>query len=93
MIKFLILIGLAVVAYLYFTGQLSKRGSTMSLGEARALLGIGADADVDAVRAAHRRIVAQVHPDKGGTAELTAQVNAARDILLKALNRNEGDAS
>lgn len=93
MIKFLILIGLAVVAYLYFTGQLTRTRGTMSLDEARALLGVTGTADAEEVRAAHRRIVAQVHPDKGGTAELTARVNAARDILLKALNRKLDGAS
>jgi CysZ protein len=87
MIKFVVLIGLAVLAYLYFTGQLTKRRSGLSLDEARAVLGVTPDADIEAIRAAHRRIVAQVHPDKGGTAELTARVNAARDALLKALDR------
>jgi len=85
MIKFVILIGLAVLAYLYFTGQLTKKRSGLSLDEARAVLGVTGSADAEEVRAAHRRIVAQVHPDKGGTAELTARVNAARDVLLKAL--------
>ena len=93
MIRFLILLALAVLAYLYFTGQLTPRRSDMSLDEARALLGVPVDADADTVRAAHRRIVAQVHPDKGGTAELTSRVNAARDVLLAALNRRPNGAS
>ena len=93
MIRFLILIALAILAYLYFTGQLTRRRDGMSLEEARAVLGVSAGADADTVRAAHRRIVTQVHPDKGGTAELTARVNAARDVLLAALNRNASDAS
>ena len=53
--------------------------------EARQVLGITRDADADAVRAAHRRLVAQVHPDRGGSAELTRRVNAARDLLLGRL--------
>lgn len=94
MIKFAILFGLAILAYLYFTGQLvKKRRPGMGLDEARAVLGIDADADAEAIRAAHRRIVAQVHPDKGGTADLTARVNAARDVLLAALNRSPTGAS
>lgn len=94
MIKFAILFGLAILAYLYFTGQLvKKRRASMGLDEARAVLGIAADADAEAIRAAHRRIVAQVHPDKGGTADLTARVNAARDVLLAALNRRPTGAS
>lgn len=93
MIKFVILVGLAVLAYLYFTGQLAKKRSSLSVDEARAVLGVTATADVEAVRAAHRRLVSQVHPDKGGTAELTARVNAARDVLLKALGPKDPEAS
>jgi DnaJ homolog subfamily C member 19 len=51
--------------------------------EARAVLGVGQDAGPDEIRAAHRRLIATVHPDRGGSPELTRQVNAARDILLK----------
>lgn len=50
--------------------------------EARAILGVPAGADADAIRAAHRRLVGQVHPDRGGSAELARRVNAARDLLL-----------
>jgi DnaJ homolog subfamily C member 19 len=65
----------------------------LSLDEARDILGVGPDASADEIRAAHRRIIAQVHPDKGGTAELTRRVNAARDALLDALNRQPPRAS
>jgi DnaJ homolog subfamily C member 19 len=50
--------------------------------EARAVLGVAPDADADAIRAAHRRLLSSVHPDVGGSAELTRRVNAARDVLL-----------
>lgn len=50
--------------------------------EARSILGVSPDADPDAIRAAHRRLVAGIHPDRGGSAELTRRVNAARDLLL-----------
>ena len=59
----------------------------MDLDEARALLGIDADADADAIRAAHRRLVTRVHPDAGGSAALAAKVNAARDALLADVAR------
>ena len=51
--------------------------------EARAVLGVDAGADADAIRAAHRRLVSAVHPDKGGSADLTRRINAARDLLLR----------
>jgi hypothetical protein len=52
------------------------------LARARALLGIGANASAAEIRAAHRRLIASVHPDRGGTEALAAQINAARDLLL-----------
>lgn len=55
----------------------------MAEDEARAVLGVSADADADAIRTAHRRLVSAVHPDKGGSAELTRRINAARDTLLR----------
>ncbi len=93
MIKFLLLFGLAILAYLYFTGQLKPKRDAMGLDEARAVLGVSSEADAEQVRAAHRRLIAQVHPDKGGTAELTHRVNTARDVLLAALNRRPPNAS
>jgi hypothetical protein len=51
--------------------------------EARAVLGVGRDAGPEEIRAAHRRLISSVHPDRGGSPELTRQVNAARDTLLK----------
>lgn len=50
--------------------------------EARRLLGVDDHADEAEIRAAYRRIAAVVHPDRGGSAELARQVNAARDILI-----------
>jgi DnaJ homolog subfamily C member 19 len=51
--------------------------------EARAVLGLEAGASPREIKAAHRRLLIAVHPDKGGSAELTRRVNAARDTLLK----------
>ena len=51
--------------------------------EARAILGVDNAADADAIRAAHRRLVTAVHPDRGGSVELARRINAARDVLLK----------
>ncbi|HUD90144.1 J domain-containing protein [Sphingobium sp.] len=52
------------------------------VSKARALLGVAPDSDAKAIRAAHRRLIASVHPDKGGTEALAAEINAARDLLL-----------
>ncbi|MCW3835371.1 DnaJ domain-containing protein [Sphingomonas canadensis] len=57
----------------------------MPEAEARAVLGVGERADEEAIRAAHRRLVTAVHPDRGGSEELTRRINAARDVLLGKL--------
>ena len=54
----------------------------MSLSEARSVLGVGEDATPAEIRAAYTRLMRMAHPDKGGTAGLAAQLNAARDRLL-----------
>jgi preprotein translocase subunit Sec63 len=62
-------------------------GSSMRPAEARELLNIHVGASVEEIRAAHRRMMARVHPDAGGSAGLATRVNAARDILLAELKR------
>ncbi|KAA5606255.1 molecular chaperone DnaJ [Roseospira marina] len=54
----------------------------MSRAEALAVLGLDDGADAEAVKAAHRRLIVLVHPDRGGTPYLAARLNQARDILL-----------
>jgi len=58
-------------------------GGGMSLAEARATLGVADGASVADIRAAHARLIRVAHPDAGGTAGLAAQLNGARDRLLK----------
>jgi hypothetical protein len=57
--------------------------SELSLSEARALLGVGPEATLAEVKAAYTRLIQMAHPDKGGTEGLAAQLNAARDRLIK----------
>ncbi|MFN4020446.1 MAG: J domain-containing protein [Erythrobacter sp.] len=49
---------------------------------ARKLLGVEAGASRADVIAAHRRLTALVHPDRGGTTAAMQEANAARDLLL-----------
>jgi hypothetical protein len=55
----------------------------VSVEQARAVLGVGMGASPAEIRAAWRRAIGSVHPDRGGTADASARVNAARDLLLK----------
>lgn len=67
-----------------------RRGGTAtfhsdSMDEAMALdvLGLRKGAGRAEIEAAYRRVMAQVHPDKGGTDRLASLVNAARAFLLE----------
>jgi hypothetical protein len=60
-----------------------SRPGPMSLEEARSILGVSASAGPQEIKAAHIRLMRSVHPDKGGTSGLAAQLNAARDRLLR----------
>ena len=57
--------------------------------QARALLGLDRSATRAAITEAHRRQIARVHPDRGGTNEAVHAANAARDLLLARLDRIE----
>ncbi|MCX9145924.1 J domain-containing protein [Erythrobacter sp. WG] len=52
---------------------------------ARHLLGVEAGAGREEIIAAHRRLTARVHPDKGGSNSAMQEANAARDLLLDEL--------
>lgn len=50
--------------------------------EAYRVLGLAPGASKEAIKAAHRRLMQRVHPDHGGSDELAARVNRAKDLLL-----------
>jgi curved DNA-binding protein CbpA len=55
----------------------------MTRDEALAILGLAAGATAEQIRAAHRRLILRVHPDAGGSADLAARINRAKDVLLE----------
>ena len=57
----------------------------MRTEEAAEVLGLSVDASAEDIRSAHRKLIAQIHPDKGGTDYLAGKINEARDLLLKRL--------
>ena len=92
----LVKIGLAVVLGVMIYAWLKRRiggRAGMAPAEARALLGVGDGATLKEIRDAHRRLIARVHPDAGGSAELATRVNAARDALVAEMNRRTPRAS
>ena len=54
----------------------------LSRPEALDVLGLESDADEAAIRAAHKRLLALVHPDRSGSAYLARKVQQARSTLL-----------
>ena len=62
---------------------------SMSPDEARAILGVKANASREQILSAHRRLMQKLHPDRGGNDYLAAQLNRARDCLLGARPRTD----
>lgn len=55
---------------------------TMSTEQAIEVLGLKSTYTKDDVIQAHRRMMQKVHPDRGGSDYLAAQINTAKDVLL-----------
>jgi DnaJ-class molecular chaperone len=47
------------------------------------VIGVTEPASAERIKDAHRRIMQINHPDKGGSAYMTAKINEAKLILLK----------
>lgn len=56
--------------------------NTMSVEEAREILGVGPDASDEDVEMSFRHEMKRAHPDQGGSDWMAAKVNQARDVLL-----------
>jgi hypothetical protein len=55
----------------------------MTTDQAYKVLGVETNASRQQIISAHRRLIQKAHPDHGGSDELAAQINQARDVLLK----------
>jgi len=55
----------------------------MTKREAALILGVRESASAERIKDAHRRIMQINHPDKGGSAYMTAKINEAKLLLLK----------
>ena len=63
------------------------------IAEARKTLGVKRFSTRDDILSAHKRILAEVHPDRGGSSEKVHEANDARDLLLADLPPAERESN
>jgi hypothetical protein len=89
MVKLIVLLGLAAVVWKMALGrwpwESNDTARQQALVRARKLLGVRPNAGRTEIIEAHKRLVAVVHPDRGGTSDQVHEANDARDLLLDAL--------
>lgn len=60
----------------------APRSGVMTRAEALDVLGLKPGAGDEEIIAAHRKLISRLHPDKGGSDYLAAQINMAKKVLL-----------
>ena len=64
----------------YANGQ--YRQTDMTRSRALEVLNLPEGASQEDILRAHRELIKRVHPDRGGSSYLAAEVNRARDVLV-----------
>ena len=94
MIRLLVIAALICIAVRWATGAWpwqwlsSKPSRTRELARASRLLRVSPSASPEEIRAAYRRLAAEMHPDRGGSDARLAALTEARDLLLAQLPEN-----
>ncbi len=65
------------------TADAPRRAGAMSKDEAYEVLGLQKGASREEVVRSHRSLMKKLHPDHGGTTDLAARVNEAKDVLMR----------
>ncbi len=91
MFKFALILVLICVLWRWALGQWPWQSLKLpptreqEIARAQKLLGLKNTASREEVLAAHRQVIASVHPDRGGSSAAVHEANDARDVLLAAL--------
>ena len=91
MLKFAIILVVVCVMFRWAFGQWpwqmlsTKPTRGQAVFNARKLLRVEDGASREQILAAHKRLIAMVHPDKGGSNASVHEANDARDLLLAEL--------
>ena len=87
--KFIVIAGVVILLYYWIFNrwpwQPKVSAREQALARARETLGVSRFATRNDIIAAHKRLVAVVHPDRGGSNDQVHEANAARDLLLDGL--------
>lgn len=97
MLKFAFLMVLVCVVWRWALGQWPwdalKLPPTRAqeIAKARKLLAVRSSATRQEIIAAHKSLIANVHPDRGGSSAAVHEANDARDLLIAALPARESE--